>query len=188
MEAVKFILETVEEYLEAEKTRDPRHEYLAGTIHAMSGASRRHNVISGRIYSAFVRRLGKGPCEAYLADVKVRIRTMAGIFFYYPDVMVGCDPTDRHEYYLDRPLILFEVTSASTASTDRREKLLAYQGIASLRHYVIVSQAERSVEWFRRTEEGWEKVCLTESDDALDFPEIGVSLGLAEIYEGIGFE
>ncbi len=188
MEAVEFTLETVEEYLEAEKKREPRHEYLAGSVHAMSGASRRHNLISGRIYSVFVRGLGKGTCETYLADVKVRVRTKAGVFFYYPDVIVGCDPTDRHEYYLDRPLILFEVTSASTESTDRREKLFAYQGIDSLRHYVIVSQAEREVEWFRRAGEGWEKIRLTEPDDALDFPEIGVSMSLEQIYEGIAFE
>lgn len=188
MEAEKFNLETVEEYLEAEKTRDPKHEYLAGTVHAMSRASRRHNVIALSTANLLRERLRKGRCETYLADVKICVRTKAGVFFYYPDVMVGCDPTDRHEYYLDRPLILFEVTSASTESTDRREKLLAYQGIASLRHYGIVSQTKRAVEWFRRAGDGWEKVRLTGPDDALDFPEIGVSLRLEEIYEGIEFE
>ncbi len=114
MEAEKFNLETVEEYLEAEKTRDPKHEYLAGTVHAMSRASRRHNVIALSTANLLRERLRKGRCETYLADVKICVRTKAGVFFYYPDVMVGCDPTDRHEYYLDRPLILFEVTSAST--------------------------------------------------------------------------
>jgi len=37
---------TVAEYLESEKNGTIRHEYLDGEVYAMSGASKRHNLIS----------------------------------------------------------------------------------------------------------------------------------------------
>lgn len=185
MEAGKYTLFTVEDYLEAEQGSEVRHEYLYGTIHAMAGGSRRHNAICGQIYRLLASRLGRGPCRAFIADVKVLVRTRLGEIFYYPDVMVGCDPADRHDFYLERPSILFEVTSPSTEQTDRREKLTAYQSLASLDHYVIVSQETRSVEWFRRVEDGWERIVLKDADDRLEFGEIEVAISLGEIYEGI---
>lgn len=188
MEAEKYTLFTVEEYLEAEQRSEIRHEYLYGTIHAMAGGSKRHNAICGQIYRLFANRLGRGPCRAFIADVKVLVRTRLGEIFYYPDVMVGCDPTDRNDFYLERPSILFEVTSPSTEQTDRREKLTAYQSLASLEHYVIVSQDTRSAEWFRRAGDGWERILLADPGDALGFDGPGVELTLGEIYEGIDFE
>lgn len=184
MEAEKYTLFTVEDYLEAEQGSEVRHEYLYGTIHAMAGGSRRHNAICGQIYRLLASRLGRGPCRAFIADVKVLVRTRLGEIFYYPDVMVGCDPADRHDFYLERPSILFEVTSPSTEQTDRREKLTAYQSLASLGHYVIVSQETRSAEWFRRVEDGWERIVLKDADDRLEFGEIEVAISLGEIYEG----
>lgn len=188
MEAGKYTLFTVEEYLEAEQRSEIRHEYLYGTIHAMAGGSRRHNQICLAIASVLQRKIRKGSCQAYMNDVKVLVRTRLGEIFYYPDVMVGCDPTDRHEFYLERPSILFEVTSPSTEQTDRREKLTAYQSLASLEHYVIVSQDMRSAEWFRRAEGGWERIFLADPGDAVRFEGSGVELTLGEIYEGIDFE
>lgn len=187
MEAGKYTLISVEDYLEAEPRSEVRHEYVYGTIHAMAGGSRRHNQICLTIASVLHRKIGKGPCQTYMNDVKVRVRTRLGEIFYYPDVMVGCDPTDRHEFYLERPSILFEVTSPSTELTDRREKLTAYQSLASLGHYVIVSQEVRSVEWFRRVEDGWDRFVLKEAQDRLEFDGIEVAVSLEEIYEGIDF-
>lgn len=188
MEAEKYTLIAVEDYLDAEQRSEVRHEYLYGTIHAMAGGSKRHNAICLAIASAMQRRMGKGPCRTFIADVKLRVRTRLGEIFYYPDVMVGCDPTDRHDFYLERPSLLFEVTSPSTELTDRREKLTAYQSLASLGHYVIVSQETRSVEWFRRVEDGWERLFLKNPEDRLEFGEIGVGISVAEIYEGIDFD
>jgi Uma2 family endonuclease len=185
MAAEKYTLHSVAEYLEEEQRSEVRHEYLNGTLHAMAGSSRRHNEICGQIYELLRSRLRGGPCRTYLADVKVRIRAMAGDLFYYPDVMLGCDPTDRHDYYLERPWILFEVTSPSTELTDRREKLLAYQNLPSLGHYVIVSQDVPHIEWFQRTDAGWERLILTAHEDRMDFASIGASLSLGEIYGSV---
>jgi Uma2 family endonuclease len=119
--------------------------------------------------------------------VKLHIKTSLSEFFYYPDVMVGCDPADSNDYFLEKPSILFEVLSPSTESIDRREKLLAYQTIPSLGHYVIVAQEERRVEWLQREGNSWKVAVLTRPEDRLEFPAEGAALSLAEIYEGIDF-
>lgn len=116
----------------------------------------------------------------------MHIRTLVGEFFYYPDVMVGCDPADRHEYYLERPSVVFEVTSPTTALTDRRGKLLAYQSLPSLEHYVMVDQDGPRIEWMRRAGEGWERLVLTGEGERLEFGSIGAGMSVGEIYEGAG--
>ncbi|MBU6179252.1 MAG: Uma2 family endonuclease, partial [Verrucomicrobia bacterium] len=75
----------------------------------------------------------------------------------------------------------------STESIDRPEKLLAYQTIPSLGHYVIVAQEERRVEWLQREGNSWKVSVLTRPEDRLEFPAEGAALSLGEIYEGIEF-
>lgn len=185
-EQLQFV--SVEEYLRDEVSREMKHEYLGGTVHGMAGASRQHNRIVRRIESLLNGHFGAGPCEAWSSDLKLHIKTSLAEYFYYPDVMVGCDPADDHEYYLESPSILFEVLSPSTESIERREKLLAYQTIPSLEHYVIVAQDERRVEWLQRDGNSWKVSVLTETSDRIDFPAQNASITLAEIYEGIAFD
>ena len=168
---------SVEEYLRDEVARETRHEYLGGTVHAMAGANRRHNEIISSIFALLRPQLKNGTCKAYIEAVKLHIKTSLAEYFYYPDVMVGCDPADNHEYYLESPSILFEVLSPSTESIDRREKLLAYQ--------TIVAQEERRVEWLQREGNSWKVLVLTQPEERLEFPGQKASLTLAEIYEGI---
>lgn len=185
--AERLQLSTVEEYLRDEVARETKHEYLGGTVHAMAGASRRHNEIASSVFSHLRFRLKGGPCKAYIESVKLHIKTSLAEYFYYPDVMVGCDPADNHEYFLENPSILFEVLSPSTESIDRREKLLAYQTIPSLEHYVIVAQEEPRVEWLRREGNSWKVAVLTDPSDRIEFPGQGAALSLAEIYDGVEF-
>jgi len=185
--AEQLKLFSVEEYLRDEEMRGSRHEYLGGTIHAMAGGNRRHNEIISSIFALLRPQLKGGACKAYMETVKLHIKTSLSEFFYYPDVMVGCDPADSNDYFLEKPSILFEVLSPSTESIDRREKLLAYQTIPSLGHYVIVAQEERRVEWLQREGNSWKVSVLTRPEDRLEFPAEGAALSLGEIYEGIEF-
>lgn len=187
-EAIHSRLFTVEEYLKAEASSEIKHEYLGGAIYAMAGASRNHNRLVRRIERLLNDQFGNGPCEAWNSDIKLRIRTSLSEFFYYPDVMVGCDPADNDHYYLESPSILFEVLSPSTEQIDRREKLLAYQAIPSLEHYVIVSQTERRAEWHRREGSSWTVSVLSDPADGLEFSRQNAALTIGEIYEGITFE
>jgi Uma2 family endonuclease len=62
-----------EEYLVRERQADYRHEYVAGRILAMSGATRRHNLISVNVTREISYGLKGKPCEAYAADMRVRL-------------------------------------------------------------------------------------------------------------------
>jgi Uma2 family endonuclease len=78
-----------------------------------------------------------------------------------------------------------EVTSPSTASTDRREKLANYRKIPSLRAYLIVDQRRRRVDHHWRDEVGdWWHVALAGGGE-VSLPCPQVTLALDDIYEGV---
>lgn len=62
----------------------------------------------------------------------MRLKIALQDIFYYPDLVLSCDPADRETYYRQNPYLLVEVLSDSTARLDRREKFFAYQTIPSL--------------------------------------------------------
>jgi Uma2 family endonuclease len=172
---------SVDEYLQLETVSTVRHEYLAGQIFAMTGGTRRHNRIASRIFNAIDNHLGEGPCEAYIADVKVRFKINTDEYLYYPDVLVSCEP-EESEQYVQYPKLIIEVLSPSTESVDRREKTLVYRAIPSLEEYVIVAQDEPQVTILRRSEQ-WKQTVHSSLGDIVEFRSIGLSMPLSKIYQ-----
>jgi Uma2 family endonuclease len=174
-----------EDYLCEEVARKLKHEYVDGQVYALAGASDNHNRVAGNIYFRIRQSLGKEGCRAYISDMKLRVQTELTHRFYYPDVMVTCSDGDTNELYKVAPCLLVEVTSPSTSSVDRREKLLAYQSVAELRDYLIVSADERYVERYRRDpEEGWWYHELRE-EATVNLPYLNLALTLDDVYEGL---
>lgn len=171
---------SVEEYLRLEEASEVKHEYIAGAVYAMVGASRRHNRIALNIASRLLAVAGEGPCRVYMADVK--LRAAPGVL-YYPDVMVACGP-EGDPLIEEAPCLLVEVTSPGTEIVDRREKWAAYREIESLQTYLIVHQDERRVERYYRDERNeWRRAEVAgEGRLPLTCPEI--ELSLEEIYRG----
>ena len=174
---------TVEEYLELEQISSVKHEYVAGEIHAMVGASRGHNRISGKIYRMLADAAEGGPCRVYISDMKLRV---ADDLFYYPDVMVACTPEPDDPYTEDEPCLVVEVVSPSTETTDRREKLAAYKKMPSLRAYLIVAQDRPWVERHWRGEDGvWRRADLVDEGSTIPIPCPETEIATAQIYEGL---
>ena len=94
----KVVSLSVAEYLAGELQSKERHEYLGGSVYAMAGASDTHNTISLNLASALRTHLRGGPCRVYMADLKLRLQISDEDVFYYPDVMVACDPRDTDPY------------------------------------------------------------------------------------------
>jgi Uma2 family endonuclease len=183
MRQAKLAYLSVEEYLHFEQQGEIRHEYVDGQIYAMAGTTKQHNAISLNIAALLRAKVRGTPCRAYIADVKVRIEFSNA--FYYPDVMVGCDPSDNHELYLAHPCLIIEVLSPSTENIDRREKLFAYRTLPSLREYVLIGAEEKKVEAFRRETGGeWSLTTLT-MGDTLQLECIAAAISLDDIYEDI---
>jgi len=175
---------SVADYLEGERHSEIRHEYVAGRVFAMVGGTLAHNRVALNIAAFLHRHLQGTPCSAYMSDVKVRIE--AADAFYYPDVVVSCEPADLKDSFLKAPVLVVEVLSPSTENVDRREKLLNYQKLAGLREYVLVSPDEVRVEVFRRVGAAFGEVAIHGPEDTgVDLMSVDAAVPLAEIYAGV---
>ena len=147
---------SVAEYLEAECKSEIRHEYLGGQIFAMAGGSKDHNIITLNIASRLRSMLRGNSCNVFMSDMKVKLKAANHNkkIFYYPDVLITCNPEDRDKYFVNYPCAIFEVLSPSTEVSDRREKLVNYQTISSLEEYILVSQDKIQVEVYRQDLQG----------------------------------
>jgi Uma2 family endonuclease len=85
------------------------------------------------------------------------------------------------------PVVIFEVLRPSTSTTDRLVKAREYQATPSVQRYVMLEQDTVAATVHVRSQEGW-SVLVLKHDDDLGMPEIGVTLPLAELYEGLNFD
>ncbi|MBD2484266.1 Uma2 family endonuclease [Planktothrix sp. FACHB-1365] len=173
---------TVENYLNAEANSQTRHEYVGGYVFAMAGASEEHNIIAGNILALLRPHLRGSSCRVFVSDMKVKVQDD---IFYYPDLLVTCNPQDNHRYFKTQPSLIIEVLSESTETTDRREKLMNYQTLDSLKEYVLVSQNQMQVEVYRQDDQGnWTIQILGQKDDLI-LESVGLTLTMAQIYEDV---
>jgi Uma2 family endonuclease len=173
---------TVDEYLAFEEASPERHEYIAGVVYLMSGASGRHNLISSNILTALRGSARRRGCRVYIEGVKLRA---AQDRIYYPDVMVVCRELEGDETVLEDPSLVVEVASTSTRATDRREKLAAYRAMPSLEAYLIVEQRRRLVTVHWRVQGGeWQGLELV-GDGDIPLPFLGTTLTLDQIYDDV---
>ena len=119
---------TPEEYLAWEEQQPMKYEYLNGKVYGMTRETLPHNDIALNLASALKSHLqGKG-CKVQTADTKVGASTNGA--FFYPDVVVSCDPRDRESrniiYY---PCLIVEILSSTTEAFDRAQKFQHYRQI-----------------------------------------------------------
>ncbi|MGH8501210.1 MAG: Uma2 family endonuclease [Gammaproteobacteria bacterium] len=171
---------SVEDYLVAEEVAEVRHEYVAGAVYAMVGATARHNRIAVRLASRLESHLAGSPCQTFISDMKV----CAADAFYYPDVIVTCQPVAPEAVYLTEPVLIAEVLSESTEGRDRLEKWAAYRALPSLREYVLIAQDRPAVEVYRRNEEGWDQISL-DSGETMELVSLDLEVPLDELYAGL---
>jgi Uma2 family endonuclease len=178
-----------DEYLDGEPLAAIRHEYAAGHVTAMAGASEMHEVLAGDLFGQFWTALRGKKCRVFKGDMKLRLTRDPMQFFYYPDLMIVCDPKDKESpYFKDRPTVIVEVVSPSSEATDTETKFFAYTSIPSLQSYVIIFQTERKIIVHRRSVEGitgWSAQTLTQPDEWLELPEIEFRISVGIIYENV---
>lgn len=184
MIAAKVDYISPEEYLVLEEKSSVKHEYVDGEIYAMSGVTDPHNTIAGNLFSLLRNHLrGKG-CRVFFTDVKARIESRN--CYYYPDVMVTCDPRDRELPLFKRhPCLIVEVLSDSTEAFDRGDKFADYRQLESLQEYVLISQKRQQVECFRRNAEGLWVLHSFGIEATVDLASVGFRVEMAELYEDV---
>jgi len=186
-EAVPALL-TEEDYLRHEDRSQGKHEYLGGVVHAMSGGTNQHALVSGNVYGALYSQLRGKPCFPINSDVKIRIQYADHTRFYYPDAGVVCESNPPTDHYQDKPVILIEVLSPSSQRIDMTEKRDAYLTIPTLAAYLIIDPDKPQVTVHRNAPGGISSKVYDELSDTIRLEEINCELCLAEVYGRVTFE
>lgn len=170
------------DYLAWEAEQAEKHEYLAGEVFAMAGASDAHVTISLNLAASLRAHLRGRPCRVYIADMKLEVAR--GDAFFYPDVFVTCAAADAALADRKRaPLLVAEVLSPSTAAFDRGLKFAHYRSLPSLREYVLIDTERQAVEVFRRDASDHWVLYPSGPGETAEFASVGLVLPLAAIYE-----
>ena len=181
---------TLESFLAWEERQELRYEFDGFRPIAMTGGTYAH----ARIQASLLRTLGNlldgKPCKAVGSEMKLQTATS----IRYPDAFVICSPVPLNATVAHDPVVIFEILSPSTANADLGAKKAEYQALASVQSYVVLQQTHRSAQVFRRVggttaddeKSGeWTFEFIVGPDAMIALPEIGVTLPLAEIYDGI---
>jgi len=178
---------TPAEYLALERQSEFKSEYLNGEIFAMTGASRKHNLVTGNAFGALKEQLKNSPCEIYISDMRVKV-TASG-FYTYPDIVVVCDRPQFEDEEVDtlvNPTLLIEVLSTSTERYDRIAKTSYYRTLDSLQEHLLVAQHETRVEQYVRQSNGeWAQYEYRSLDDVVELKSIECLLPLREVYDRV---
>ena len=180
-------LATVQDYLDGEQATEVKHEYLAGQIVAMGEASDRHGLIAGALHAALLPAARRKACQLLSAEMKVRVDHDGESYFYYPDLLLSCQPDDKESaYYRRHPCLLVEVLSPSTERIDTREKLFAYRLLPSLREYLLLRQDRVQADLYQWSDEGrWQHHVLGQPDDALALRCLDAAVSLRDVYADV---
>jgi Uma2 family endonuclease len=179
---------TPEEYLILERKADYKSEYVNGQIIAMSGASRKHNLISGNFYGEVRQQLRGRPCEAYSSDMRVKVSPTG--LYTYPDVVVACGEIRFEDVDTDtllNPTVIVEVLSPSTEAYDRGGKFAHYRRLESLQEYLLVAQDKVWIEHYVRQGTKWVLSEASTLDERVHCAAIGCDVALRDIYDKVQF-
>lgn len=173
-----------EEYLARERVAEVKSEYLAGETFLMSGASRKHGLVTLNIAASLHGQLRDRPCEIFAADMRVEVTTTE--LFTYPDVVVVRGEPRFRDADLDtllNPTLIVEVLSPSTSDYDRGTKFAHYRSLPSLREYLLFAQERVHAEQYTRQDgERWLLAETSDPEAVLDLPSVGCTLTLADVY------
>ena len=175
---------TAEQYLETERLSQDKHEYFAGEVFAMSGASLSHNIIFSNTIGSLSFKLKGKPCRPFGSDLRVHIPN--NTLYTYPDISIICgkpETTDDHKDTVVNPTVLIEILSKSTRGYDKGEKFTLYRDIESLKNYILIDSEQIRVENFNRNaDNSWILREYKSLEDTLMIEALDEVLLLSDIY------
>ena len=172
---------SLDEFLAWEERQEARFEFDGFQPVAMTGGSVEHSTIEINLTTALRNRLRDRPCRAHGSNLKIEV---AGRI-RYPDAFVVCSPVPSGATVVTDPVVVFEILSPSTAGVDRIVKNQEYRDTPSIQRYVMLEQSRQAATIFARAGDDWVGHVVA-NDAVLEMPEIGISLPLAELYDGVG--
>ncbi len=177
---------TVDRFFAWQALQPERHELVGGfPVRMMAGARNVHNSIVINILEELRGQLRGSGFRPFSGDGS--IETIPGQI-RRPDAGVDCGPRDPDGFRAALPRMVAEVLSPTTRDFDTFEKLAEYKLVESLDTIVIVEPNAPEVSvWSRGQDRVWIRRLVDGLDGEVDMPSIGVTLPLAEIYDGMEF-
>ncbi len=158
-----------------------RYERVHGRIVKMAAERGAHLRAKAAVFVALRRAIAEAgvDCQALPDGATVEVDDCD----YEPDATVNCGPPMADEALAaPNPVVVVEVLSPGTASTDTGGKLADYFRVPSIAHYLIVHPTRRSVTHHCRVADGISTVVVVGGDIRLDPP--GIAITVDELYPG----
>ena len=174
---------SLDEFLTWEREQELRYEFDGLQPIAMTGGTISHSMIASNVFLLLSAKL-QDQCQAFRSDLKVIVQGRVR----YPDVAVTCAPFDGSSDVIPEPVVVFEVSSTSTAIVDRGLKVTEYLGTSSIQHYVMLEQTRAEAMILSRDGDDWMETPIVGLTNILTLPALDVSLPMAEIYRRVGVD
>lgn len=175
---------TPDAFLAWERGQTERHVYVRGEVYAMAGGSPRHSQLSARVIARIDAALAGKSCDVHTSDLRLGLDDT---HFVYADAVVVCRPVELRPGTNDvvvNPTAIVEVLSKSTEAYDRGDKQAGYLALASLAHFVLVSQREVRMELYTRQSDGSFRFTVHGPGDRIVLERIDVTIDIDDLYRG----
>ena len=180
---------TPDEFLAWQLRQDRLYEFVDGLpllpLKMMAGATQRHDRVVINAILSLGNQLRDKPCRPMTSDVAVSIPKGN---FRRPDITVECGkPESDRTMTAQEPRVVMEVLSPSTLSFDRFRKLEEYKTTPGLKVVLLVDTELPQVTVHRRDGDRWQVNTLEGLDSVIGLAEIGATLALRDLYDGVVF-
>ena len=157
-----------------------RYERVDGEIVAMASERAAHARMKAAAFLVLRRAVTEMglPCEVMPDGITVP----TGDSDFEPDALVNCgSPMPDTAIAATNPVVVVEILSPGTMSTDTGVKLVGYFAVPSIMHCLIVHPIRRAIIHHRRTPDGISTSIIANGPSSVDLP--GITVTLEEIYE-----
>jgi Uma2 family endonuclease len=161
-----------------------RYEFDGFAPVAMTGGTAAHDRLTFNLQKVLDARLAGKPCQPWGPNMKIIVDGRAR----YPAAFVVCQPVPPTATIADNPVVVFEVVSEGSTSTDLIDKNRGCRATPSIQRYVILQQTRVAAVVFARRGQDWLSEIIAGPDAIIQLPEIDTELPLAEVYKDIVVE
>jgi Uma2 family endonuclease len=169
---------TVMEFQAWHARQPERWEFIHGQPRLMAPASMKHSILKNNVGFALRQAVADLGCTALIDGPQIVTDEISAI----PAVVVTCSALDLSTPVIAEPVIIVEVMSPSSEGDDAGRKWFSYRKIPSLKHYLVLSQDERTVQLHSRAGDLWRERFVSAGAIELDDPP--VRLEVEAIYAG----
>lgn len=166
-------------------SREERYELVDGEVVMMAGAGRRHDHIVVNLITAVNLQTRSGTCQTFTGDTYVATSPTSRRM---PDLGIDCGAPDEASLMADKPSLVVEVMSPTTAGFDVTIKLAEYQSVPSLDYILFVDTESPKVHLYARGDDRvWSDVVVNGLDGVICLDRLSLQLDLQDIYTGLIF-